>query len=191
MTWSAPKTWVSGDVLPADELNTYLRDNQLGMAPSLAQTSTAYFATVDQNEIAERIPTSDYISTMETQTSTTYGDLATVGPTVTVDLTSAALVLFSTYCYVRIDDGEPDWANGDACFTSVNVTGANVIPADDTRAILLQGTGGQISCSATMFQNLNPGITTFTVQYKLHLSTAPPPGRTAMYSARRIAVLPF
>lgn len=46
MTWTTPKTWVTGDVLTASDMNTYVRDNtnylntQVGSAPILAGSDT-------------------------------------------------------------------------------------------------------------------------------------------------------
>lgn len=54
MSWSAPKTWIAGAVLPASELNTHLRDQLLELRggglslPSQAADDFIYADTDDQ-----------------------------------------------------------------------------------------------------------------------------------------------
>ena len=95
MAWSAPMTAVSGSVFTAAQFNTFVRDNLNETSPAKATTSGAYFTVSGTNEITERVPASASTLVSETTTSTSFTDLTTVGPEVTVD-TGASAVLALT-----------------------------------------------------------------------------------------------
>jgi hypothetical protein len=92
MTWSTPLTAVSNAALTAAQWNGSVRDNLLATAPALATTAGYHFASVGANQIAERAILTSAVNTSETTASTTYVDLATVGPTVTCATGTQALV---------------------------------------------------------------------------------------------------
>lgn len=175
MTWTAPKTWATNDVLLAAELNMYLRDNLLELSPAKATTPGSIFTVTAPNLIAERIPVTDFIATSESTASTSYVDLATVGPTVTCETTSKAIVF--TYCHLLCSTGDSAWM-------SYEVTGATDFQAPDHVAVMLQNTGGQRAQAAILHGTLVPGINTFTAQYRVTAGTG-------TWSDRRIMVLPF
>ena len=52
MAWTAPRTWVVGEVLTAALLNTHLRDNMLETAPAKAATAGDVFYADDANSLA-------------------------------------------------------------------------------------------------------------------------------------------
>ena len=62
MAWTSPKTWASGDVLTASDMNTYVRDNSLYLLTSRIQSyrrtsgnytiSSSSFADVDGTNLA-------------------------------------------------------------------------------------------------------------------------------------------
>ncbi len=72
MAWTAPRTWVTGEVVTAAIMNTHLRDNLLALLPSTAEVQTS-----------------------ETETATAYDDMTTAGPSVTVDTPTVATVIVS------------------------------------------------------------------------------------------------
>jgi hypothetical protein len=177
MTWTSPKTWTSGDLVPAADLNSYIRDNMLEMSPSKASTVGSLFVTADTNSISERRPAGDFVSTLQSTTTTaTYLDLATVGPSVTVECTSYAII----YIYAHMFHSA-----GTGVWMSFEVSGATTIAANDNTAILLQNTGGQRVGSAFLYSSLNAGMNTFTAKYRISGAG------TGNWSDRRIAVLPF
>jgi len=53
MAWTAPRTWVSGELVKADDLNTHVRDNQtvlkvpVGAAGKIIALTLTYFESLD------------------------------------------------------------------------------------------------------------------------------------------------
>ena len=53
MAWTAPRTWVSGELVKADDLNTHIRDNQtvlkvpIGAAGKIIALTLTYFESLD------------------------------------------------------------------------------------------------------------------------------------------------
>lgn len=93
MAWTAPMTAVDNTPFFAAEFNTHVRDNLLETAPAKANTVGSFFVSVGANEIAERAPATDIVATSEGTPSTTFTDLATPGPSVTLETGTAALVI--------------------------------------------------------------------------------------------------
>ena len=113
----------------------------------------------------------------QTTTSTTYADLATVGPSVTLTSTGTlALVLFT----FQGDNSTP--ANGGAA--SVVVSGATALAAHDDRAL-----GHNVGSSGFGFYagsfipvTINPGTNTYKMQYRVA-------GTTGTFARRKIYVI--
>lgn len=171
-------TFVTGDLLNADQLNTYLRDNMNEMSPAKAQTLGSMIMTQDMNTVVERKPGSDFINTLDTTTATSYVDLSHVGPTVSVEISSSFALVF-LYCHSYETGGKAAWM-------SCDVSGASASPAADNRAVQLQSVNGQRAGTCVMYSNLNPGVNVFTAKYRMTSS-----GTMANFSDRRLAVLPF
>lgn len=91
MAWTAPATWTNS-VLTAAQLNAQLRDNMLETAPAKATTAGSIFVATGLNGLVERLPAEVWESASETTTSTTYVNLTTIGPNVTVTTGTRALV---------------------------------------------------------------------------------------------------
>ena len=171
-------TAVSGSVYTAAQFNTFVRDNLNETAPAKASTVGSYFVTTSLNQISERVGARQTIATSETTISTSYDDLATVGPTVTVDTSSLALVIWGC---------ESSNSGTFSARTSVDVTGASAIAAADIRALAHFGltAGGEIQAShAVFYDDLTPGSNTFTLKYRVG-------GGTGTFSRRRLIVLPY
>lgn len=115
------------------------------------------------------------VSTGESTTSSTYVDLATVGPTVTV--TSAgtmALVLFQS-SFQNGSTGES--------ITTVGVTGATTIAAADAEAIAFSGGSTGIAQFCGFFlATITPGTNAYTMKYR---TTG---GTTGTFSNRKLMV---
>lgn len=102
----------------------------------------------------------DYISTEQSTSSTSYTDLATAGPTVTLTTGTSAIVVFGAI--YRDNDNL-----GNDGFMSVAVSGASSVSASDTWAAL--GNQGLNLChivNAYKFTGLTAGSNTFTTKYK-------------------------
>jgi hypothetical protein len=180
MTWTAPMTAVSGAVFTAAQFNTFVRDNLAEQSPAKAASASGYFAVSGTNELEERVAAQDFESARETTTSTTYADLATVGPAVTCTTGSAALVI------VACQAGSTTVAAASARM-GWEVSGATVLAADD--AYCCGKTGGTSdlyisNSNFTRYDALTPGVNTFTAKYRVSSGTG-------TFVHRRITVIPF
>jgi hypothetical protein len=176
MAWTAPMTAVANTAFTAAQFNTYVRDNFLQTAPALATTAGSLFVGVGSNSIAERIPKVADVTTGESTSSTSYTDLATVGPTVTVSTGTSALVF---WCAT---------ANNTTGFPLVGyaVSGASTVSASDTQAANCVSASSATSTISKF--NLQTGLTAgtnvFTLQYKATSGTS-------TFQRRRIIVIPL
>src|SRR5688572_15513207 len=110
MAWSTPYTATSNDTFTAAEFNATYRDNMLETATAKAtanpEVSTdpdsgteivpgTFFVATAANALAERRITEGNISkdTIEDTTTTTYTDLDTYGPAISVVTGTAAIVM--------------------------------------------------------------------------------------------------
>lgn len=179
MAWTAPLTAVFNVVLTSAQWNTHIRDNSNETMPGKATTAGRWFVATGANAIAERAIDEAEVITSQTTTSTSYTDLATSGPAVTVTTGTQALVLFSSRLQSNTDNAEV-WA-------SVAVSGATTVAANDEWAMLLDGAETNNANTWGMmrqFTGLIAGSNTFTMKYKVNAGTG-------TFENRRICVVPF
>lgn len=115
------------------------------------------------------------VLTGQTTTSTTYTDLATAGPAVTVTTGTKALVILSAELY----------NNTASSYTMMSfaVSGASTVAASDNNRILLNASNQYVDCSfAMVVTGLTAGSNTFTAKYKVTTGTG-------TFSARKIIVV--
>jgi hypothetical protein len=107
------------------------------------------------------------IATSQTTTSTTYVDLATVGPTITVAVGASGRVL------VSVTAGMTGTNASTSCFMSfaTSGTGATVTPAADARALVLAGNILDQTSASFVVSGLNPVNTIFTAKYRASANT--------------------
>lgn len=166
MAWNSPVTAIAGQVVAAADFNTYIRDNLNLTEAALAQDPGGFFVTTGFRSIAQRIFTTDVVDVAETTTSTSYTDLATFGPSVTVATGTHALVIHGA----RIGDNTNTGGNPSTT-TAVAVSGATTIAADVSRAagiIQQSALGRQVALYTSrwwLYDNLNAGNNTFTMKY--------------------------
>lgn len=147
MGWTSPKSWAVGDLLTSSDMNTYVRDNMSFAASAASQT----------------------ILTNEGTTSTSFTDLATVGPTVSIVTGTKALVI--------IGGGLVNNTASTDCIMGFQVSGASSVTAADTAALHC-GPGGAASffplqSSYVVAQTgLTPGTNVFTAKYRASADTA-------------------
>lgn len=182
MAWTSPMTAVANSAFTAAQFNTHVRDNLLETAVAKATTSGTYFVGTGVNAIAERTAKSDSIDpgTAQTTTSTSYTNLTTPGPTVTVTTGTKALVLISCYVF--------NTNSGEACYVSVAVSGATTIDADDVWCLQYESNSSQDVLNATrarMF-DLTAGSNTFTMKYRVS-----GPSGTGTFRRRELTVIPY
>lgn len=160
MAWTAPKTWAVSEVVTAAMLNTQLKDNL--------------------NDLDARATVlSDYVAAAQTRSSTSFGDLSTVGPSVTVSTGSNAVVML-------LASMANDTA-GNGCQMSIQVSGASTIAPSATYSIrTISSTAGRTYQVSAVFvvSGLTPGSNTFVAKYRVEL------GGTGTFSERRLAVFP-
>lgn len=126
------------------------------------------------------------VGTSQTTTSTTYADLSTVGPAVTVTVGANGILLVTISSFMSN-------SNANAfCEMSFELSGANTLSADDSRAVRFQmfaaNTNGQYSYTI-LLTGLTPGSTTATAKYSVQ--TGGSGAGTGTFSNRRISVVPL
>lgn len=179
MTWTAPMTAVAGATFTAAQFNLYVRDNLNETAPAKATAKGQFFVSTAANAIAARQLSGATVATTQSTTSTSYTDLATVGPSVSVSSSDRAVVFFQS-------DIDNTGVNG-ASSVSVAVSGATSISANGAWRIVRDGAAsGNVwrVGVAHMFTGLNAGTNTFTMKYLAGSGTA-------TFGNREIIVLPF
>ncbi len=181
MAWTSPLTWVSQAVTAA-LLNQQLRDNMNETAPGKATATGRYFVTTGANSIVERLPTQDSVATSETTTSTSYTDLSTAGPAVTVTTGTSALVFASAQLW--------NPALNAVAFMGVAVSGDSTVAAADATSLQIdKSTADTIAPSMTrpiLFTGLTAGSNTFTCKYRTNNGA-----NAANFKNRNIIVLPL
>lgn len=109
-------------------------------------------------------PTETYIATDQTTTSTSYTDLATAGPAVTIPVGSngLALVIFGCGMYTAAA----------LKAMSIAVSGASTVAASDDWMLRRDGAAfDQMTSRAKLFTGLTAGNNTFTAKYKVAAGT--------------------
>lgn len=119
----------------------------------------------------------DYVDPSETTTSTSYTDLATAGPAVTITTGTTAIV--SIGAGMRADG-----TAGDQALMGFEVSGASAIPPNSDDVILNANTEVIQAGLLLIVTGLTAGSNTFTAKYR---TTA----GTARFSNRRITVVPL
>ena len=199
MAWSAPKTFTAGAVLTAAELNQHLRDNMLETGAASVTTAGDLAYADAANSLGSRLgigsvgsllvsdgsaplwrtPTQAKTNVAESTASTSYVDLATVGPQVSVTTGTAALVLIT--CAMSNDTA------GNSAFMAVDVSGASTVAATDNDALQHLSATAAASMRATRaswLTGLTAGVNVFTGKYKAD-------GSTANFNFRQLVVIPF
>lgn len=159
--------------------NAGVRDNLLETGPAIATAAGNLLVTGGVNQIVERTVGFHEVLTAQQTSSTTYTNLATVGPQVTVQTGTRALYIVSAQGSHSNDNH--------AIRCSVDISGATTIPPGDSREWLIDGLPagqGLAVAWAHMEVNLTPGVNTFTVQYRVTAGTG-------TWSERRLIVIPF
>jgi hypothetical protein len=182
MAWTAPMTAVANTAFTAAQFNTHVRDNLLETSPAKATagvTTGSILVKAATNSVAFRTPSGASVNTQQSTTSTSYTNLATNGPAVTVTTGTRALVIIN--CSMLN-------SSTNSSFASFAVTGATSVSATDDYAIRHRdGTGSsgeEHMGRAHLFTSLTAGSNTFTMKYRVI-------GGTGSFDNREIIVIPF
>jgi hypothetical protein len=158
MAWTAPRTAAVGDVFTASWWNGDARDSLNVLNTRLNNTAT--------------------VTTGETTTSTTFTDLATVGPTVS-SLTTG------TFALVFLGSAIDNNTAGSSGLMSVDVSGATTTAASDANSTsYLSPAANQAARISTFVPlTLTAGSNTFKAKYRVTANTG-------TFTNRKILVLP-
>lgn len=179
MAWTAPMTAVANTVFTADQFNIHVRDNLLQTAVAKATAEGGYYIGNAANALVERFPQYAAVDTAETTASTSFVNLATSGPAITVTTGSRALVI--------IGAGVSNNTIDTFCIMGVTISGASSITASDAKSFTFKsGTVNQGSqaCWTELYTTLTPGSNTFTMKYRVTAGTG-------SFSRRHMTVIPF
>ena len=149
-----------GDILVATGAGTIVRQgvgtNGQVLTANSAQADGVEWTTISTSPtvVSARIETSQ-----TTTNESSFTDLGTVGPTVTLTTGTKALVTIT--CETQQITG------GVFGLVGFAVSGATTIAADTARCVRIAGTGSNSQSSCTfMLSNLNAGSNTFTLKYR-------------------------
>jgi hypothetical protein len=163
----------AGNGVTIDSLN--IKDGKLNTNDSVV-TANITNGSVTPSKLSSA-SSAGYIATSQTTTSTSYTDLATAGPSVTVSVGANGLVLLSWSARIL---------NSGSNYTAIGfvASGANTIAATDTNTFAT-GTGTDMTSGrTTLLTGLNAGSTTFTLKYRVA-------GGTGTYIDRRLSAIPL
>jgi len=133
------------------------------------------------NVIAYADPVQDHVATEETSSSTSYTDLATSGPAVTVSIAAGERCLVIIECGSFLDTS-PAGARARMSFA---VSGAETIAATDTDSVFTSIPADYVFGSRnTLFTATTGGNYTFTAKYKVVGAVS------GTWSSRRILAIP-
>jgi hypothetical protein len=159
MAFTTPRTWVTGELVTATMMQQQVSDNVSDLDARTTFSSAA-------------------VLTEQTETSTSYDDLATAGPAVTVTTGTQALV--ALYCrYENSSSNVPT-------LMAFAISGATTVAANENMAIGSgdQAGGEKVRVGATFpVTGLTPGSNTFTAKYRVDSGTG-------TFADRRIIVWP-
>lgn len=159
MAWSAPNTAVAGAFNAAD-FNTYIRDNLNETMPALATDAGQWFCSDGANSLVAREIRTDYVAADENTSSTTYTDLTTVGPSITMD--TGAFVIVSISAQLR------NGTTNAAAIMDFAISGATTRGAQNESCLMSDGLANDNANYKGVSTGLavTPGTNTFTVKYR-------------------------
>lgn len=180
MAWTAPTTAVAGSVFTAAIFNASVRDNLNVTAVGVATASGRLIVTTAAKTVAERVPDTDTVGTSQATASTTYVNLATTGPTVTITTGTRALVILGCSASNNIV--------GNAARMTIDLSGATTSAASDTNSYMI--TSGNASDAyqgswATLYDPINAGSNVFQAKYRAVTAGS------ASFSNRVVSIMPF
>lgn len=160
-------TATANSAFTAAQFNTHVRDNLLETAPAKATTSGSLFVGTGSNSIAERVVGLDVVSTEESTTSSTFVNLSTPGPMITLTTGASAIVFIGARAWNSTATGINTMG--------IAVSGSSTIAATDADAYIVRSNAANQfmrAHAAVLFEGtLTPGSNTFTARYHVDSGT--------------------
>lgn len=172
MAWTTPMTATSNQTFTAAQWNTHVRDNFAELENAHASTAGRYIMAKGANDLSERAMYVSYNTNVQSTTSTSYADLATAGPSITVGTDTTAVLYWM--CSLGNDTASAE------AYCSVDVSGASTVAASDAWAIKMDGISGALSSGTDnvirmgmfhRFTGLTAGNNTFKLKYRVSAGT--------------------
>lgn len=182
MAWTTPMTAVDNATWTSAQFNAHVRDNLLETMPGKASAAGNWFVVSGTNSIAERSISEAVVATSQSTTSTSYTDLTTAGPAITVTTGTKALVFWGA----QMSNATANVGSN----MSVTVSGATSITASNSWRACINGyqagaaDNGARVCSFYVF-TLTAGSNTFTCKYRSDTASS------ATFQDRSILVMPL
>jgi hypothetical protein len=177
MAWTTLPAYSDGNALTGAQMNA-IADNIEESAAAKATAAGQYFVATAANTLAARTVEHDFVSGLDSDTQTTYDDIATIGPGVTMTCQTQALVFIASLCY--------NSTTAAGTYMGVDITGATTLAPSDERSLIWQGTAsnGERWTVANLYTSLTAGSHTFRSKYKVD-------SNTGSWKWRRIQVMGF
>ena len=173
-------TAVANAAFTAAQFNASVRDNLLQTGPALVTGAGQILVSTAANALAARTPTTAATGVVNTTASTTYTDLATVGPVVG-PITTGAKALVMVSCYLQNNTA------GVFSIMSCTISGATTDAASDATGLQHQTGSTTATIRATaahLYDTMTPGSNTFTAKYRVS-------GGTGTFGSRYVTVIPM
>lgn len=187
------KTWTAGEVLTASDVNTYLGKQGVivctsGTRPgSPVEGMTIFETDTDRHQFYNGTgwqgikpgAASATVATSQTTASTSYADLATVGPAATIITGTSALVILTAQISSSIVDSG---------YMGFAVSGATTVSPGDAQALhSTSSVANHADQQSALYvvTGLTAGSNTFTAKYRQNGAS------TGTYVNRSIAVIPL
>jgi hypothetical protein len=127
------------------------------------------------------VPTSALVSTSQTTTSSSYTDLTTVGPSLTVNVSSSGTALVMLTAQLSNSNANR------ICYMGFAVSGASTVAASDAQSVSLTSASANATAQVTatyLVTGLTPGSNTFTAKYRRT-------NNTCTFVNRSIVITPY
>lgn len=174
-------TAVATSTYTAANWNTYIRDNLNATGVGLMTSGIGrHMGTTGTNGIAERTSSVNSVATLQSTTSTTFADLLTTGPALTITTGVNCLVSFGAMAL--------NTTAGLGARVAPALSGATTQAASDTNSTCMESGNASDSFQftwCTVYAGITAGSNTWTLKYRAV------GGGTATYSNRWLALVPF
>lgn len=173
-------TWVTAEIVTASMMNTHVRDNMLQTAPAKVTTASQILVSTAANTIEARSFGANEIGGAESTTSTSYTNLATTGPALTMTT--------GVFAWASIAARMSNDVAGTSNLISIAVTGASAISASDNQSLEYESSVAFDALRASysyLVTGLTAGSNTFTLKYRVSAANS------GTFSLRRLSIIPL